>query len=343
MNNTSPLRIVLVGCGGISRAWLDPASKCDELAIAGLVDLDLGRAEAAKAHYALQDAQTGTDVAAMLAVVRPDAVFDCTVPEVHPAVTIAALDAGCHVLGEKPMAVSMSEARRMVEAARRNDRIYAVIQNRRYSDPIIRYRDTIAAGPIGTLTTLNADFYLGPHFGGFREQMPHVLLQDMAIHSFDQARFIAGADARSVYCHEWNPAGSWFSHGASAVAIFEMTNDLVFTYRGSWCAQGLPTSWQCAWRAVGTTGTATWDGEAQIACESVAKQEGFFHGTEPRPSAEVPPLEHGGHGGLIREFVDCIRSGKVPQTVCTDNIKSLAMVEAAVESAERGCKVEITD
>ncbi len=343
MSDTKPFRVVLVGCGGICNAWLGPVKNFDDIQIVGLVDLDPARAEALKATHGLTDARTGTDLAAMLRDIQPDAVFDCTVPEAHPVVTLTALDAGCHVLGEKPMAVSLPEARTMVAAARRNDRLYAVIQNRRYSDTIIRYRDVIASGGIGTLTTLNADFYLGPHFGGFREAMRHVLLQDMAIHSFDQARYLAGADARSVYCHEWNPDGSWFSHGASAVAIFEMTNGLVFTYRGSWCAQGLSTSWQCDWRAVGTTGTATWNGEDAIACEAVANAEGFFRATESPPLPDTQPLAHSGHAGLIREFADCIRSGGVPQTICTDNIKSLAMVEAAVESAERGCKVEIED
>ena len=42
----------------------------------------------------------------------------------------------------------------------------------------------------------------------------------------------------------------------------------------------------------------------------------------------------GGHAGLIREFVHCVKSGAIPETVCTDNIKSLAMVFAAIESAQ---------
>ncbi|MFO7821595.1 MAG: Gfo/Idh/MocA family oxidoreductase, partial [Lentisphaeria bacterium] len=251
MNSGKKLQVVLVGCGGICKAWLKPTAGFDDIEIVGLVDLNLENAQKIQAEFELPAAVISDDLAKTLKDLQPDAVFDCTVPKAHCEVTLDALQHGCHVLGEKPMATNMTDARRMVEAALENDRIYAVIQNRRYLDSIIRYRDTVQDGAIGELTTLNADFYLGPHFGGFREQMKHVLLQDMAIHSFDQARFISGADAVSVYCHEWNPRGSWFSHGASAVAIFEMTNGLVFTYRGSWCAQGLPTSWQCEWRAVG--------------------------------------------------------------------------------------------
>lgn len=49
----------------------------------------------------------------------------------------------------------------------------------------------------------------------------------------------------------------------------------------------------------------------------------------------------GGHTGLLKEFVECIRTGKTPETVCTDNIKSLAMVFGAIESAESGKRVGI--
>ena len=52
-------------------------------------------------------------------------------------------------------------------------------------------------------------------------------------------RLLTAADPVSVYCHEWNPAGSWYDHDASAVAFFEMSDGLVYTYRGSWCAEGL--------------------------------------------------------------------------------------------------------
>jgi len=44
------------------------------------------------------------------------------------------------------------------------------------------------------------------------------------------------------------------------MAIFEMSNGVVFNYRGRWCAEGLNTPWECTWRAVGEKGTALWDG-----------------------------------------------------------------------------------
>lgn len=335
------LRTVLVGCGGITRAWLDHVTTRDDVELVGLVDIDPAQAQRVQAAYGLETAQIGSDLTAMLDALRPDVVFDCTIPPAHADVAVTALAHGCHVLGEKPMATSLADARRICDAAAAAGKLHAVIQNRRYLDGIVHYRDLVHSGRIGALTTLNADFYLGPHFGGFREEMEHVLLIDMAIHSLDQARFISGADPVSVYCHEWNPPGSWYAHGASAMAIFEMTNGIVFNYRGSWCAQGKPTNWACDWRAIGTRGTALWDGETGIAGDVVTGTDGFFYATEALEIEPPPPLPYGGHAGVINEFIEAVKSGGMPQTVGADNIKSLAMVYAAIESAAQGCKVPV--
>src|SRR5205814_1591110 len=78
---------------------------------------------------------------------------------------------------------------------------------------------------------------------GFRDQMTSPLLLDMAIHTFDAARYLSQADPVSVYCEEFNPAWSWYQGNASASAIFELSGGLQYTYRGSRCAEGVPTSW----------------------------------------------------------------------------------------------------
>jgi predicted dehydrogenase len=338
--NDKQFTAVLTGCGSIAGSWLNALQKFDDIVITGLVDLNLESANKRKEEFKLTTAVTGTSLEDILRRVNPDMVFDCTIPDAHCQVVTATLQHGCHVLGEKPMASDMDSARKMVEAANKAGKTYAVIQNRRYLDRIVNFRDLLRGGELGALTTLNADFYLAPRFGGFREQMDHVLLLDMAIHSFDQARFISGADPVTVYCHEFNPAGSWYRHGAAAMAVFTMSDGSVFNYRGSWCAPGLPTSWQCDWRACCSNGTARWDGEEDLQAEKVSGSEGFFHPVIP---VTVPDgkLQHTNHSGVIREFLDCLKSGSKPQTVCNDNFKSLAMVHAAIASAEQHAVINL--
>jgi predicted dehydrogenase len=337
---TERKKVVLVGCGSISNAWFGPSKELDDIEYVGLVDLNLENAKARNEEHGL-DAVIGTDLQEVLNKTNPDIVFDCTVPPAHYAVVTTALNHGCDVLGEKPMAESMNNARKMVKAAQDNGKTYAVIQNRRYEKNIVSFRNLLASGKVGNLTTLNADFYIGAHFGGFRDEMDHVLLIDMSIHTFDQARFISGKDPVAVLAYEWNPSGSWYKHGASAICIFEMSDGVVFTYRGSWCSEGMNTSWECDWRAICEKGSIVWDGAKKMSGEVLTNDDGFFREKEDLIIEPPAELEFSSHAGVIREFMDSLKSGKEPQTVCTDNIKSLAMVHAAVESAETGQKVEI--
>ncbi len=339
---TEPIRVVLVGCGGISRAWLKATQSMDDVVYVGLVDINREAAQKLAQEFGLQ-VPIGTDLEAMLRRTGPEVVFNCTVPEAHREVTLTALGHGCHVLGEKPLADSMENARAMVEAAQRAGKLLAVIQNRRYDPRLRRLRHFVETGGIGPLTTVHCDFFIGAHFGGFRDHMRHVLLLDMAIHTFDAARFLTGADPLTVYCHEWNPRGSWYDYDASAVAIFELTDGIVYTYRGSWCAEGLNTSWESRWHLIGERGSASWDGADTFQAQVVTATGGF---RSELADVEVPVIDPGaktgGHAGNIREFLRCVRTGETPETICTDNIKSLAMVFGAIESAQLGRRVAIS-
>jgi len=339
-------RAVLAGCGAMAKGWLKALAETPELAgrvvVVGLVDLDLGAANRLRDEFGLS-AATGTDLDAMLTQTKPDLLFDVVIPSARRDVVMTGLRHGCHVLTEKPMAASLAEARDLVAAAKSAGRIHAVVQNRRYVEGVRRIREMIESGVLGELTALHADFFIGAHFGGFREQMQDVLLLDMAIHTLDAARFMAGADPLAVYALESNPRGSWYAHGAAANAIFEFSDDVLFTYRGSWVAEGGTTSWESQWRIVGTTGTLLWDGAERFEARAVDGDSGFLR---PLRDVAVPPpprpAQTHGHASVIAEFLDAIETGRVPETAGSDNIKSLAMVFAAIESARTRQRVLIT-
>jgi len=337
------LTAALVGCGAMSARWLEAIAKIDGLRLVGLVDVDAERARARAAEFKLDDAAIGADLVAILAATRPDIVFDVVTPQARRQVAMTAFAAGCHLLSEKPLAVSLEDARAILDAARRHGRLHAVVQNRRYVANVRRLKRLLASGALGRLTSLHADFFVAPHFGGFREAMDHVLLLDMAIHTFDVARYLAGQRPRSVYCCEWEPAGSWYRSGSSAAAFFEFEGGAVFNYRGSWCAVGLRTSWESRWRLVCERGTVAWDGLDHLSAERMTgAREGLFDLVEP---VEVPPLDPadrvGGHLGIIEDFIAAVRTGGEPETCGTDNVNSLAMALAAVESASTGRRVAV--
>jgi predicted dehydrogenase len=339
-------KAILCGCGAMSKGWLRAIASDPDIAgavtIVGLVDLNQKTAENLAAEFGLENAVIGTDLSAVIAQTGADIVFDVVIPAARFAVVSAALKAGCHVLSEKPMATSLAEGSALIDLAAQAGKIHAIIQNRRYIAGVRRLRRFVESGAIGELTGIHCDFFLGPHFGGFREEMDHVLLLDMAIHTFDAARFVADKKPLAVYCVESNPKGSWYKHGASAHAVFEFADEVTFTYRGSWCAEGRRTSWESAWRLTGSRGMLTWDGEEAFEASVAGNEPGLLKGFTP---IEIPGPEDEaqtrGHASVIASFLEAVRSGKRPETDGSDNIRSLAMVLGAIESASTGKRVEI--
>ncbi|MCG5480354.1 Gfo/Idh/MocA family protein [Sinorhizobium alkalisoli] len=340
------LRAVLCGCGAMAKGWVraiaaDPGLQT-AIRIVGLVDVNLDAARKFAGEFSLRDVVIGSDLEAVLAQTRPDILFDIVVPSARLEVVAVGLQHGCHVLSEKPMATSLADGRELVRLAAEAGKLHAIVQNRRFVPGIRRIRSFIESGAIGDITAIHCDFFIGAHFGGFREEMEHVLLLDMAIHTFDAARFLADRKPIAVYCHEENPRGSWYAHGAAATAIFELEGDVTFTYRGSWCAEGANTSWESEWRIIGSRGTLLWDGADHFRASKVAGTEGFLRELAP---IEVPAAaDHRrtqGHASVIADFVAAIQEGGKPETAGDDNINSLAMAFAAIESARSRQRVTI--
>ena len=77
------LKIVLVGCGGMSGAWLNVATQMDQVELIGLMDIREEVANKRTEEYSLSKAIISTDLKSVLHRTKPDVVFDCTVPESH--------------------------------------------------------------------------------------------------------------------------------------------------------------------------------------------------------------------------------------------------------------------
>ena len=103
-----------------------------------------------------------------------DFVVDVSIPDAHEAVTLESLAAGLPVLGEKPMTVSMTSARKMVKASEDAGKLYMVSQSRRYDGRQTAFKSLV--DQLGGVGILNVDFYIGAHFGGFRDEMQNVLI-----------------------------------------------------------------------------------------------------------------------------------------------------------------------
>ena len=147
----------------------------------------------------------------------------------------------------------------------------------------------------------------------------------MAIHQFDLARDLIGAEPVSVYCDSYNPAWSWFGGDAAANAVFEFDGGARFSFTGSWCAPGLETSWNGRWRVsaerrhrpLGRRRRAGRRGRGRLGAAGRGRRRAGADRRARWPSSSR-----------------VLRDGGVPSGEVHANVLSLAMVEAATTSAD---------
>lgn len=145
---STPIRVGVVGAGNIfRRGYLPALVQTEAITVAAVTDIDAQRAREAAAE--LPGARVEATLANLLARQDLAAVFVLTPTHTHAEITISALQAGKHVLCEKPMARSATDARRMIAAAERAGRRLMVGHTRRFDERWIAIQDQIRAGQIG--------------------------------------------------------------------------------------------------------------------------------------------------------------------------------------------------
>ena len=274
----------------------------------------------------------------MLDAVRPDFLVNVSPPGAHHAVTTAALERGVHVLSEKPMAATLAQAVDMIAVADRTERLLMVSQNRRYYPGLIAFRDTVAR--LGPLSNLTCQFFIAHRDGAaeFLFGFPEPLLLDMAIHLFDGARAITGRRSGQRLLRVLEPALELVRRGRRGGRdLHDDRRAPLHVHRQ--LGRGrvphlvdghLARDRRARQRDLGGRGRA-----AGLAGARRARRGRRAGRAGPRPGA-LPGLEFS-----LAEFVDALRTGRVPAGECHDNLRSLAMCHAAVESARTGRRVAV--
>lgn len=143
------LRIGIIGCGFISAVHLGGYAKCKEVKLVAFCDIIEERAQAAFDKFGSEESHVYTDYREMLAKENLDAVSVCTENNMHAVITIAALNAGCHVFCEKPMAITGAEADTMVAAAKKNGKKLTVGYQMRFTEDEELLRREVVKGALG--------------------------------------------------------------------------------------------------------------------------------------------------------------------------------------------------
>jgi predicted dehydrogenase len=153
----------------------------------------------------------------------------------------------------------------------------------------------------------------------------------MSIHHFDLLRYILGQEARQVSCYSWNAKSSGFKGPPTATASIVFEGGVVASYRGTWISPGSSTPWGGQWRMDFEDGEIVWTsrGEDSGPAEVVVVRR---RGQAPEIMA-MPAMKRIDRWATLAEFAAAIRNGREPQSSGRDNLGTLALVNAAVESA----------
>ncbi|HUC93727.1 MAG TPA: Gfo/Idh/MocA family oxidoreductase [Paenibacillus sp.] len=254
------VRIGIIGCGGIATGKHMPSlAKVEEAEMVAFCDIVLERAEEAKTKFGAADAVVHEDYRELLKDGTIDVVHVCTPNDSHADITIAALEAGKHVMCEKPMAKTAADARRMLEAAERTGRKLAVGYQNRYR-PDARYlKDACNNDELGEIYFAKAHAIRRravPTWGVFldEEKQGGGPLIDIGTHALDLAlwlmdnykpKVVLGRAYHKLSQTE-NAANAWgpwdpkqFTVEDSAFAMITMENGASIVLESSWALNSL--------------------------------------------------------------------------------------------------------
>jgi predicted dehydrogenase len=330
------MRAVLVGCGHMSTVWR-PLLRDRRVDVVAFVDRELARAVAAE-----RDAAAFDDLDAALTAFRPPAaslLVNLTPAAAHPEVIRRGIEAGLDVFTEKPLAELATDARDLADLALAHGRSLSVMQNRRHEPTFTALRD-FAAGLTGPLH-VSCDLFVPWVYGGYRDEMRSPLLDDMLIHTMDQARCLIAADPEWAFCRESTIAGSWLAGEATVTATLGFSDGTVFSYRGSWCAAGRQTSWNGDWAIRARGCSVHWDGAHAPVVERSDLDEEGRPGAPRRRDILTASTAGDGHARGLDEMLAALASGRPSETSAAANLASVAMVTTARASARQGRVVRI--
>ena len=338
-DETKRTRIIHVGLGGWGGDWerraIPPVPEVERVAI---VDAHEPTLRAAQKTLGLPDEMCFSSVTEAAQNVQADGALVTAPMDFHVPVTLEALDAGLHVLVEKPFAGTVAEARTAVERAEELGLVLQVSQNYRFYPGAQTVRKLIADGEIGDLSVVHVDFRRWDHdapVDSYRHyQFPHPLIYDMAIHHFDLLRMTTGREAVSVYAKVTDPTWSKYAEEASAVLVIELEGGLVASYRGSWVSRAEQTFWDGEWSFEGEKGLVTLAGRGDRGPVDDAVTLGL--GGKPAKPVTLPDMALWGRSAGLRQFAAAVQGGAAPDVTGRSNLGSVALMEAAARSASSG-------
>lgn len=364
------VRIAIVGCGGIANQKHMPSIKkhADRAEMVAFCDTLPERAEKAQKEYGAEDSKVYTDYKEMLAdtSIEFDVVHVCTPNVAHCPITVAAFEAGKHVMCEKPMAHCTDDAQKMMDAWKKSGKKFTIGYQNRFRDDTQTLHASCAAGELGEVYFAKAHALRRravPTWGVF----PNKALQgggpliDIGTHALDITLWmmdnyepvsVSGQVFYKLGRQEDGPAGNvfgpWdpktFEVEDSAFGFIKMKNGATIYLESSWALNVLKSM------EASTTLCGTKAGAEIHHGGSYPKDELIYNNVEHNqlmekvisPAGVVDFFEGGAAAEAVREqdqWIDAILNDKEPLVKPEQAFAVTQILEAIYKSAETGKEV----
>ena len=349
------MKIALIGCGRISFKHIEAfVSMKDRVQFVAACDPILERAEEKRFEYKKSlpnaDVKIFADYKEMLNECKPDIVTIATESGKHKDIAVHCLKNGSHVICEKPMALSTSDAQAMIDTAKQNNKKLSVCFQNRFNAPVVKTREALDKGRFGKMLhgmiqvrwNRNEGYYAQAPWRGTWEQDGGTLM-NQCTHGIDLLQWMMGEDAvrvqaqtrrfmRPIEAEDFGCAILEFASGA--VGIIEGTADVY------------PKNLNETLSLFGTDGSVVIGGLAVNKMETWRFADAEKIGdTEERvlnPNEKDPPTVYGfGHTALFNDFIDAIEQGREPLVSGEKGKKALEIILAIYKSQKTGQPVNL--
>ncbi len=337
-----PVRVALVGCGRISKNHLDAIAGVPEMQLVSVADSNLARAKEIEAQRGVP---AFGSIDAMLATVPSDLVTICTPSGLHPHHGIAAANAGRHVLTEKPMAISLEGADRLVQACDAAGVHLFVVKQNRLNPPVQLLKRAVEKGRFGRIFMANVtvrwtrpqEYYDAESWRGTWE-FDGGAIMNQASHYVDLMQWLVGpvesvmaktaTQARRIEAEDCGVAVIKFRSGA--LGVMEVS---VLTY---------PRNLEGSIAILGEKGSVKIGGTAVNKVEHWSFDSYDDDDKLVDVASTNPPTVYGfGHEGYYRNLLPVLRGTAKADTDGRAGRKSLELILGIYESAKTGREVPI--
>lgn len=355
---STPLRLAVVGCGVIGRLHAEVAANSPDLDVVALVDPH--PAGASSVARLLSELGQGApriygDLGAALADGGIDVVVVCTLSGTHADLALEALEAGVHVVVEKPLDVALEPARRLREAAAaRPEQVVAVISQHRHDTASLAVRRALDAGRFGRVTSATAnvdwfrtqEYYDSAAWRGTWALDGGGALMNQGVHTLDLLLWFLGEPV-DVVAHTARLAHERIEVEDVAVAILRFGSGALATLHASTSAY---PDLGVRLQVHGTDGSAVIAADeltlfhARDAEDAAWSEDQAAHELEAAAQEELEPGQYGNpHLTQWTDIVGAIRERRAPLVTLDDGFLALATVRAVYLSATLGRPVRVAD